>query len=132
MAQVTKDISWTPPTTFENGDSLVDTNIAQYTYRCSNNNGNTFDFYTVDIANTGSVITFTTDAVYMPGQYQCNLTVWAAHPSDGVVRESDPSNDVVFTVGQCETEDCRPSPAVLQLVRLNGHLSLSVRVLNKV
>ena len=70
MAQVSEDISWTPPGSFANGDNLGDADIVRYTYRCSNNNGNTFDFYTTDITNTGDTITFTTDAVYVPGQYQ--------------------------------------------------------------
>ena len=129
MAQVTKDPSWTPPTQYINGDSLADAEIQRYNYVCSNNGGATFDFYTADIPNTGGTTTFTTDAVFLPGNYRCFITVFAIHPTETSERESDPSNQVLFTVGQCQATDCRPGPAVLQIALVNRdhQIFLSVR-----
>ncbi len=134
MAQVSKDTSWTPPIEFMNGDTLSNSDIQSYHYVCSNNGGATFDFYTADIPNAGGTTTFTTDAVFLPGNYRCFITVFAIHPTETIERESDPSNQVVFTVGQCQATDCRPSPAVLQiaLVVKDHQIFLSVRVLAKV
>ena len=113
---VTRDTSWLPPTTYLNGDALNDAEITRYALSCSNNGGATFDFYTADVPNAGGTNSFTTASVFTPGNYRCLVTVWAEHPSDGVERESDPSNQVVFTVGQCEATDCRPgAPTMLQI-----------------
>lgn len=129
FAQVSKDNSWTPPDEFMNGDTLSDTDIQRYHYACSNNGGATFDFYTADIPNAGGTTTFTTAAVFLPGNYRCFITVFAVHPTETIERESDPSNQVLFTVGQCQATDCRPGPAVLQIALVNrGHqISLSVQ-----
>ncbi len=113
---VTRDTSWVPPTQYLNGDALADAEIDRYSLSCSNNGGATFDFYTTDIQNTGGTTTFTTDSVFTPGNYRCFITAWAQHPQGSVDLESDPSNQVVFIVGQCQATDCRPeAPTMLQM-----------------
>lgn len=101
-ASVDKTVSWIAPTERVNGDPLPAGEIAGYDLECV-------------VQATGDVIyatgipagatTHQTDAVFVEGTYLCRMRTL---DTGGLV--SDWGESAPFTVGRCETTDCRPLP----------------------
>lgn len=100
-AAVEKTATWQPPNTRVNGDPLPASEIAGYDLECQRVGGAVV--YATGI--TAGATTHTTPEVFEAGDYTCRMRTL---DTNGLVSEW--SNAVGFTVGRCETSDCRPTP----------------------
>lgn len=101
-AAVDKDVTWVAPTERVNGDPLPVTDIAGYDLECLRESDN------VVVYATGLPVTATTHQtpeVFEAGNFFCRMRTL---DTDGLI--SDWSQSANFTVGRCETTDCRPLP----------------------
>ena len=101
-AAVNKDVTWVPPTERVNGDPLPLAEIASYDLECVRT-GTGEVIYNAQLA--GDDTAHETGAVFDEGEFQCRMRTV---DTGGLVSEWGESN--VFTVGRCETSDCRPLP----------------------
>lgn len=84
-AQAAKTFSWTPPTEYDDGTVLPDSDIASYNLTC---NGTLL----ANIPNSGGTDTYVSGTL-APGDYSCSATTVAANG-----QESLASNTANFTV----------------------------------
>jgi len=87
---VDMNISWTPPTEYENGDPLLEQELDFYSLYC---NGDAAPLATIDsiIGTRTAVVSFSSLG---EGTHTCHLTVTALNGEESV-----PSNTANFTVG---------------------------------
>lgn len=100
-AAVDKGVTWLPPTERVNGDPLPAGEIGGYDLECLTEGG-------APVYATGlpaGTTEHTTAEVFEAGNYFCRMRTI---DTDG--RVSDWSQSAPFTVGRCETSDCRPMP----------------------
>jgi hypothetical protein len=100
-AAVDKGVSWLPPTERVNGDPLSASEIQGYDLECLTEGGAQVYATGIPAGDTSH----TTAEVFEAGSYFCRMRTI---DTDGLV--SDWGQSAVFTVGRCETSDCRPMP----------------------
>jgi hypothetical protein len=101
-AAVDKGVTWIAPTERVNGDPLLANEIAGYDLECVRE-GTGEIVYATGIP--AGATTHQTAEVFDEGNFSCRMRTL---DTDGLV--SDWGNSAVFTVGRCETTDCRPLP----------------------
>lgn len=100
-AAVDKGVTWLAPTERVNGDPLSAGDIAGYDLECLTESGT--PVYATGLP--GNATQHTTAEVFEAGTFYCRMRTI---DTDGLV--SDWGQSALFTVGRCETSDCRPLP----------------------
>jgi len=113
IAQVAKEPEWIIPIQRVNGDPLPIEEIAGYDLECYRvPSGETV--YTTGLPATATE--HATAAVFDAGDFQCRMRTL---DTDGLISVWRQSN--VFTVGRCETSDCRPDPPQFIVIPLTPY-----------
>ena len=99
------------PTERVNGDPLPLNELEGFTVQCGTQPGGPYTFGQFPAPNAGTANqSINPGDVFTEGTYYCVATA-----IDTEQRESGFSNEVNFTVGRCESTDCRPRPPVLSV-----------------
>lgn len=99
------------PTARVNGDPLPLNELEGFTVQCGTQSGGPYNYGIFPGANTGTQNqSINPGEVFTEGTYYCIATA-----IDTAARESGFSNEINFTVGRCETTDCRPNPPILSV-----------------
>lgn len=101
-AAVHKTATWERPAQRVNGDALDPSEIAGYDLECMREDGSETVYVT---GVPGEDLTHVTPEVFDEGSFVCRMRTI---DTDGLLSTWNSSN--VFTVGRCETSDCRPEP----------------------